>query len=123
MRKCIYGDVMPLEDMPFYQNLRNSIIHNTHCVFSFCICACLGDDGAFKLIFMYSNSSLHISHINAFGIYTNYSSSHLVISHHMSPPPALPSVLLHDCKVRLDLSIVLYVWCADSSYHALSQNK
>jgi len=65
----------------------------------------LGGDSAFNLIFMYSNGSVHISHICAFGICTNFSSPHPAISHHFYPPPASPFASYHDCKVRLDLSI------------------
>jgi hypothetical protein len=95
LQKCIYEDVISFEAVLLYQNFNNNIIHNMHfsCTFHFfflCICACLGDDRAFNLIFLYSNISVHISHICASGICTNYSSLHSVISHHLSPPPVSP---------------------------------
>lgn len=101
-----------------------SKLYTMHIVYTFfciCPCPCLGDDSAFNLIFMYSNSSHFTYHIFMRLGFTQITVHRIVISHHVSPPPATPCPSpqlwgyvwpTHCC-----------VWCSDSSHHAMSENR
>lgn len=71
---------------------------------------------------MYSNGSVHISHICAFGICTNYSSPHPAISHHLSPPPASPLLLSMIARLGWTFPYNVQDTCAPPTHHITKIN-